>query len=151
MEYEQLLTQIWGGAIEIDRSADKTALSALVTSLVSVPVVALTSTADLKRPVAVMESSDLMDGVSLGDILAEELGIEVPYGAMVLIQPKSAAQGTDLSAKKLGEFLGRVLLDVAIPNDPIATPAISEIDAVHLDSPVVALKDFAGNSANRLQ
>lgn len=150
MDYDALLAQIWGGAIGHDPAVDPSGLAALLTSMISVPLVVLHSDADIDRPYAFMETSEVMDGVILGDVLAEELELEVPYGAMILVEPRGFFDGQALSGNTFGELLGLALLDVAHPEAPTASNARRGEDSA-LGNPIVALSEFAQNTANRLQ
>ncbi|WP_370228526.1 hypothetical protein [Cognatishimia sp.] len=150
MDYDALLAQIWGGAIELDATAEPSGLVALLTSMVSVPLVVLQSDGEQDRPYAFMETSEVMDGVILGDVLAEELEIEVPYGAMILVEPKGFFEAQALSASALGQILGLVLMDIAHPDAPMAGSARRDEDH-KLGNPIVALSEFAQNWASRIQ
>ncbi len=75
-------------------------------------VITLTSKGDLPQPIAMMESAEVLPGTSLGDVLAEELGLDVPYGALVLVQPQGFAAAKDYSGNRLGELLGNVILQM---------------------------------------
>lgn len=148
MDNEALLSQIWGGAISLTPDAKPSGLSAMLTAMISAPLVVLESKAPLDRPYAAMETVELMEGVSFGDVLAEELELEVPYGAMILIEPEGFFEMQSISGAKLGELLGLALLDVAHLNAPLNAGAQ---DAAGLGNPIVALNDFVQNAANRVQ
>lgn len=150
MDNDALLSQIWGGAIELDASQSPSALAGLLTSMISVPLVVLHSDAQFERPVAFMEAAEVMDGVILGDVLAEELGLEIPYGVMILIEPRDFYNQRVLSGSNLGELLGLALLDVAHPAAPSASGK-GNADAVALGNPIVALSEFGQDAANRVQ
>jgi hypothetical protein len=122
----------------------------MLTAMISAPLVVLQSKAPLDRPYAAMETVELMEGVSFGDVLAEELELEVPYGAMILIEPEGFFETQSISGAKLGELLGLALLDVAHPNAPLNAGAGAE-DAAGMGNPIVALNDFVQNAANRVQ
>jgi hypothetical protein len=149
-DYDALLAQIWGGGIEIDATSDPSGLTALLTSMISAPLVVLKADAALDRPYAFMEMTEVMEGVILGDVLAEELGLEVPYGAMILIEPKGYFESQPQSGTALGQLLGLVLMDIAHPDAPL--PVGLRRDEDHkLGNPIVALSEFAQNSASRIQ
>jgi len=108
-----LLEQIWSEAIEARPPEAMSPLARLLGALLTVPVVTLVSHADGDRPHALMESDELLPGASLGDVLAEELGLDVPRDAVVLIEPVAFADAEAFSGAALGEELGRVLSDIA--------------------------------------
>lgn len=150
MDNDALLSQIWGGAIELDASQEASPLAALLTTMISVPLVVVQSSQQMDRPFAFVESVEVMDGVVLGDVLAEELGLEIPYGAMVLVEPRGYFQERALSGSKMGELLGLVLLDVAHPSAPSST-AKGTSGTVSVGNPIVTLSEFGQNAANRVQ
>lgn len=149
MDYDALLAQIWGGSIELDRAAEPSGLVALLTSMISVPLVVLQSDAEMDRPYAFMETTEVMDGVILGDVLPEEMELEVPYGAMIVVEPKGFFD-KKTSAGALGQILGLVLMDIAHPDAP-ATAGVPRDEDHKLGNPIVALSEFAQNWANRIQ
>lgn len=58
----------------------------LIRQTLPIRLVCLVSSRPDARPQLLPESTELMPGITLGDVLVEELGIEVPYGALVLIE-----------------------------------------------------------------
>lgn len=126
MRAEALLEQIWGNAIELRAPDDMSPLARLLGALLTVPMVTLVAHADGDHPYARMESDELLSGASLGDILAEELGLDVPQDAVVLIEPVSFADAPSYSGTALGEALGRILADIAT----CATAEATEHDAI---------------------
>ena len=113
MERNGLIAQIWGGDLSESDEQLASPLAGLLGSLMDVPVITLTSVASMARPIAVMEETEVMEGVSLGDALSEELSMEIPYGSLILIQPEGFTRNQDLTSKKLGEVLGQIILDMA--------------------------------------
>ena len=153
MERNGLIAQIWGGDLSEGGDLQGSPLAGLLGSLMDVPVIALASDAEMARPIAVMEETEILDDVSLGDVLSEEMGIEVPYGALILVMPKDFSQSQDLSGQKLGEILGHIILDMTQGQYSV-TPVISSKakDLVHLaaSDQAKALK-LSGLSGSRLQ
>lgn len=125
-----VIGQIWGGDLSEDCNAQEAPLAGLLGSLMDVPVVTLSSEAKMERPIAMMEETEVLPGATLGDVLAEELSIEVPFGALVLIQPKSFAKSQDLSGQKLGEILGHIILEMTQRTHAVAGGAPE--DSEHL-------------------
>lgn len=122
MQGDALLEQIWGNAIEVRAPAEMSPLARLLGSLLTVPLVTLVAHAEGGRPFAMMESDELLPGAPLGDILAEELGLDVPQDAVVLIEPVGFADASSYSGRALGEELGRILGDIATCADDL--PAV---------------------------
>lgn len=150
VDYEALLAQIWGGSIAYDEAKEPSSLTALLTSMVGVPLVVLECDAETDRPYAFMETTEVMEGVILGDVLAEELELEVPYGAMILIEPRGFFENRVMSGSNLGELLGLTLMDVAHPDAP-SNAGLRRDQDHKLGNPIVALSEFAQNWVNRVQ
>lgn len=153
VERNGLIAQIWGGDLSESGDLQGSPLAGLLGSLMDVPVITLASDAEMTRPIAVMEETDILDDASLGDVLSEELGIEVPYGALILVMPRDFAQSNDLSGQKLGEILGQIILDMTQGKYSV-TPVIASKaqDVVHIaaSDQAKALK-LSGLSGSRLQ
>lgn len=113
MKEDTLLEQIWGEALELRRPEDISPLARLLGALLTVPTITLVSHHGTVRPCAMMEGTELLPGASLGDILSEELGLDVPQDAVVLIEPVEFADAKEFSGTDLGQELGRILMDIA--------------------------------------
>lgn len=113
MVRKEILEQIWGNDLVAATKAETTPLTGILASLTKLPVVTLSSGHEAARPFALLEDTEVLEGVSLGDVLSEELNLEVPFGALILVQPKDFDLGFDVSAQKLGEVLGAILLEMS--------------------------------------
>lgn len=113
MTEHNLLELIWSEAIELRQPDQRSPLARLLTELVTVPAITLVAHGGADRPFAMMEGTELLPGASLGDILTEELGIDVPRDAVVLIEPSAFADAEVFSGSELGQQLGDVLTDIA--------------------------------------
>jgi len=113
MQSDVVLEQIWGGAIEARSAENMSPLARLLGALLTVPMVTLVAHAEVTRPFAMMESDELLPGAPLGDVLAEEMGLDVPRDALVLIEPVGFADAMSFSGRALGEELGRILNEIA--------------------------------------
>lgn len=154
MERSGLIAQIWGGDLSESNENQASPLAGLLGSLMAVPVITLTSSSEMVRPIAVMEETEVLDGVSLGDALSEELSIEVPYGALILIQPEGFARSHDLTSKKLGEILGQIILDMTQgvhSVDATSADVAEEFLQVAMGGQVASAVKLSGLSASRLQ
>ncbi len=113
MQGDLVLEQIWSGAIEARSAENMSPLARLLGALLTVPMVTLVAHAEVARPFAMMETDELLPGTPLGDILAEELELDVPHDALVLIEPVGFADALSFSGRALGEELGRILNEIA--------------------------------------
>ncbi|TGD61878.1 hypothetical protein EYC08_17570 [Tabrizicola sp. WMC-M-20] len=64
------------------------------------------------QPVVLLDSTELMPGVAAGDVVAEELGIEVPYGSVIVIDNiiNHAIRVGPGASGNFGHVIGEMLL-----------------------------------------
>ncbi|GAA6209915.1 hypothetical protein NBRC116601_32080 [Cognatishimia sp. WU-CL00825] len=119
------------------------------------PVITLTSKRDLSQPIAMMESAEVLPGISLGDVLAEELGLDVPYGALVLVQPQGFSDAKDYSGNRLGELLGNVILQMTKQGQSIQISDVNrragDSTALDFTTSFAATGHISHPSASRMQ
>lgn len=154
MERHGLIAQIWGGDLTEDKDSMGSPLAGLLGSLMDVPVITLTSDATMQRPIAVMEETEVLPGASLGDVLSEELGIDVPYGVLVLIQPAGFAKSKDLSGQQLGEILGHIILEMTQgvhSVDATGEERAEDLMRVAMSGQIAPAVKLSGISGSRLQ
>ena len=113
MQTPSLLGQIWDGDIEQRKVEDMSPLGRVLGAFLSVPTVSLVATKGRTVPEALIEWIELMPGATLGDVLSEELGIHVPRGSVILIEPVDFCPSPEYFGKELGNTLGNVLIDIA--------------------------------------
>lgn len=119
----KLLQGIWDGTITVLPDGQKGPVAEALMRIVSVPTVSLASRMSLGGVRLLPESTELLPGASLGDVLVEELGIEVPYGAIVVLEDESAAPAGEVDDGRLRILIERALLDVVLPADSRRTAA----------------------------
>lgn len=148
-----IVEQIWGGDISDVQESAVSPLEGLLASVVNVPVVTLASRVDGGRPYALLESSEVLPGVSLGDILSEELSLEVPFGSLILVQPMGFSDTKDFSGQKLGEMLGMIILDMAKDDTSLVELNFAEAakEDVGLAGSLSAITETSALAASRLQ
>lgn len=112
MQEQEVLEQIWSARVEPRHRDRSSPLAQLLDTIFSVPTIGLVSTAGLSQPVAMMEGREMVMGATLGDILSEELDIDVPAGAIVLIEPAQLADADGYSAAELGQMLGQIMVNL---------------------------------------
>ncbi len=128
----ELLELIWGGAVASRGTNSMSPLARVLGALLVVPTIALVSSGDHHHPVAMVEGNELLPGATLGDILSEELGIHVPSGAIILIEPVVMADATEVSGADLGRDLGKILMSMAsMPIESVVrhlgAPAVGDV------------------------
>lgn len=112
---EQILRSIWSGEAALGCKEEQSPLALLLDSILSVPIVCLTVPLGDQTPIALADSMELMPGCMLGDILSEELGVDVPINCIILVEPQIRSDAPPMSAKELGRNLGLALSSLSDP------------------------------------
>ena len=86
MKVNALLEQIWGGAVSAWKSGEKGDIARGIAALLPVETICLSNAAPHLAPRILPESTELSPGLCLGDVLAEELGLTVPFGAVIVFE-----------------------------------------------------------------
>lgn len=130
MRTEEVLRSIWQGDV---RPGDGTAARGFARSfedIVQTRVLPL-RIAGPETPVVMAEDAELMPALPLGDVLAEELGLDVPYGTLVVLLPETgpcAPGGTGLS-RALGMAVAEALLLAVVQG---GLPVERQTDALYI-------------------
>ncbi|OWU83181.1 hypothetical protein ATO6_20285 [Oceanicola sp. 22II-s10i] len=111
MRTDALLRRIWQGEVgEAGRPAD-VKLRPVFTGIVRVPAKMLELETD--TPFLMADDAELMPALPLGDVLAEELDMEVPYGSFVLFLPRRPGRPDPvLRSRDFGVLTGEALQHV---------------------------------------
>ena len=132
----ELLQLIWQNAVMPAQSPVADRFARLIGAMVPTNVVHLVAAAPMSGPAVYTDETEVMPGVSLGDVLAEELGLDVPYGTIVVVESQAAhaaGRGADGCegelSQRLGAVVGRILLDIV---DRGIFPIDRESDALYL-------------------
>lgn len=86
MKRNALLEQIWSGAVTLFDAGTPGEIARGVMALLPVRTISLKNAGCHPLPRILNESEELLPGLTLGDVLSEELGIDVPYGALVVFE-----------------------------------------------------------------
>jgi hypothetical protein len=101
---------IWKGACYSGNAADNQLLKTWIRALVPVQTSIFEMHGWSFDPAAMPEDVEPFPGICLGDILAEELDADVPYGSIVVIRSQNAFPNLSQAAGRLvGEILLRVV------------------------------------------
>lgn len=107
-----VLQMIWRGDIEAAEGPAAQRLQQFLAMLF--PVHSLWLSAAHEHPARVCEAeTELMPGLPLGDVLTEELGLDVPYGAMVVVDGAGALD-TAADDHEISHRLGAVTAEVLL-------------------------------------
>ena len=146
MVRNELLTRIWSGEVGVRSGVDRSPLAILLDGILTVPTVSLVVSSGIDRPMAFADSTELLPGLQLGDVLAEELGFDIPINSVILLEPEHAVKTDALSATDLGRDLGRVLTSVA---NGSLNPRMEEMPSMFEDRPdAIAASQGIGQPAN---
>jgi hypothetical protein len=108
--------------VEAPRNA-RSPLAALFTSLLAAPTLCLVADPDAPafEPFASYGGQEVMPGMSLADLLYEELSIEVSEETIVLVEPRSHAAEPYVSSQRIGTTLGNLLVSLGQMGQDAAT------------------------------
>ena len=112
MRNRTLLERIWDGSISVLSEPGTSATARLIKDLVPIKIVCLISSRPQVGPHLLPELTELLPGVTLGDVLVEELGIEVSYGALVLIESAISQDRHEDAGHHIGYGVSHALLDI---------------------------------------
>ncbi|MGV6810848.1 MAG: hypothetical protein ACWA47_01260 [Brevirhabdus sp.] len=86
---EQLLQWFWSGLVECDEARSASPFVCALRSRAHVQVVSLLCPAVGQSPIVLSESHEVTPGVTIGDVLHEELDVFVAAGGLVVFEPVS--------------------------------------------------------------
>ncbi|MGI3170958.1 hypothetical protein ACRARG_17535 [Pseudooceanicola sp. C21-150M6] len=116
MKNDRVLEDIWTGRIRAARDGDTKTLSRQLRALVPVHHVLLSAEGRPEAVSVLMDDVELMPAVPLGDVLTEELGLDVPYGAFVVLRDCGSRGPVSYDAGLImGEVMLNLLRDGAFP------------------------------------
>ncbi|MCR8550577.1 hypothetical protein M4578_22370 [Salipiger sp. P9] len=125
MRRGNVLNLIWQGEVSLPAEDRYTGFEALFSQILPVRCTALLAGGECSRPLAMADGLELAPSLPLGDVLVEELPLDLPYDTLVLFLPRSQ---TDLS-RLMGGAVGETLqLMLSLGNLPMER----ETDALYL-------------------
>lgn len=115
MVQQKLLEMIWRGSVSPARGIDDARFARTFRALIPVQAVMLSAQRGIDRAAVLLDEVELMPQLPLGDVIAEELSVEVPYGALIVLREapgqRMEASDSDLSYD-LGIAVAETLLAV---------------------------------------
>jgi hypothetical protein len=109
------LELIWQGAVRPTETAMTASFKGLINALLPVHSVILEADHGIDGIAVMTDDMELMPALSLGDVLVEELGVEVPYGSFAFICDQAVlgdcVDATSVS-RAVGTAIGQALLTV---------------------------------------
>ncbi len=112
---QRILELVWQGAVRPMSVTESSRLRRVFKAMLPMRIVCLAAAAGVSRISVLSDELEVMPALPLGDVIDEELGIDVPYGSLlVLCDEDSVTQPMayeDLSFD-MGTAVGKVLLTV---------------------------------------
>ncbi|MBY6006471.1 hypothetical protein KUV62_21280 [Salipiger bermudensis] len=125
MRSGEVLSLIWQDGVTLPIHDNFRAFEALFSRILPVRSAALLAGPSCTRPLAMSDELELAPALPLGDVLVEELPIDLPYGTMVLFLPEAEADLSLLLGGAVGESLQLMINLAGIPME-------RETDALYL-------------------
>ncbi|WP_226627475.1 hypothetical protein [Alloyangia pacifica] len=116
---------IWRDGVTLPAARFRNRFHAALTSILPVEVVILAAKGACDRPLVMADELELAPALPLGDVLVEELPLDLPYSTMVVLLPESDAPFSEL----LGETVGEALL---LAQSLGGVPMEHETDALYI-------------------
>ena len=113
MKGEYLLHAVWSAELCSGNDFRRSPIAATLRRLLSRPVIHLVTSAFGKDPYATYASVLVEDGLSLADVLEQELDVTVNDGDVVLIEPRSYVEDWRYSQAELGDHISKLLVGLA--------------------------------------
>ncbi|MWD28458.1 hypothetical protein E0K89_013315 [Aquicoccus sp. SCR17] len=110
-----MLELVWEGAVQPAEGRGAARLRRLLKAMLPVRIVCLSAATGIDRVTVLPDELEVMPALPLGDVIAEELPVEVPYGSLLLICDADVFQPEPTDAElsyDLGIAVGQTLLTV---------------------------------------
>ena len=131
MRNSEILDLIWSGDARSGPEPATGKIQCTLSALLPVRLITLSVDSGVERFHIVPETRELLPDASLGDVLVEELGIDVPVGSLILLQDAALLDATvsenDLS-HDVGMLMGEVLINAILSG---TFPISREMDALY--------------------
>lgn len=130
MRTEQVLRSVWQGDVRPGDSTSARGFARAFQDIIQVRTLPL-RLAGQSAPVVMAEDVELMPALPLGDVLAEELGLDVPYGTLVVLLPEDGpcATGRTGLSRALGMAVAETLLLAIVQS---GLPVDRQTDALYI-------------------
>lgn len=103
---------VWLGAIQPAEGAAARRTDRLLKSLLPVKFRSLTALTGIDGACVLPDETELLPALPLGDVLAEELDLDLPYGTLIVIHETESNDHPDEMSYHLGGVIGEALLGV---------------------------------------
>ncbi len=141
MVRKSLLESIWDGSITALPAGADCRIAREITRLVRVPVLSLGASRPMGDLRVWPEALELMPGVTLGDVLAEELGLDVPYGALVVVEATEGAAAGRMDLREIEALIDRAMQHFVVSPEAGAARSAAEAGEGQLFTPRGLFRD----------
>ena len=100
-----VLRLIWRNGVALPDKGFGVRFRAALSSILPVQVVILIAKGGCTRPLVMADELELAPALPLGDVLVEELPLDLPYGTMVVMLPDGGRSFSPLLGETVGEAL----------------------------------------------
>jgi hypothetical protein len=113
MQNKEFVQNIWNGEITATLNDGSNPLDRLLKPLLPVNTVCL-SMKDCKQTLVWSDRKEVMPGITVGDLISEEMNIDVPYGTMVIIHDSNLPLASmEEASYAVGRIVGAALVFAA--------------------------------------
>lgn len=113
MRHSRLLELIWQGDIQPATEPGARRMYRALSALLPLHIVPLTAAYGIDRSILLVDEAEMLPEVTLGDVLAEELSIDVPAGSLVVVSDANLLSG-DISDDEISFDLGVLVVDALL-------------------------------------
>ncbi len=117
---DKLLTMIWQDQVTLPEAQTAKVFAKSFTNIIPVPVTILQVEGDLDSVLVLSEAVELMPALPLGDVLAEELDLDIPHDTFVILLPaRETISSARMLSCDLGSAVGQALIHAVENSGPL--------------------------------
>jgi hypothetical protein len=109
-----VLSVLWSGRASAVGDGEAVTFARLLRALSPVRAVLVATESGALEERVLLDDVEIMPSLTIGDIMAEELNLQVPYGTVIAFVPAAAMQDCappSIKGKSLGRLLGQIILE----------------------------------------
>jgi hypothetical protein len=109
-----VLSVLWSGGACAVGDSEAGAFTQLLRALSPVRAMLVATEGGALEERVLLDDMEIMPSLSIGDIMAEELNLQVPYGTVIAFVPSEAMQDCtppSVRGESLGKILGQIILE----------------------------------------
>lgn len=109
-----VLSVLWSGGASAVGDGEAGTFAQLLRALSPVRAMLVATEGGALEERVLLDDMEIMPSLSIGDIMAEELNLQVPYGTVIAFVPEAAMQDCappSVRGESLGKLLGQIILE----------------------------------------